>query len=156
MWDTIDFIIKYLIEQGGIWGLLLAIALLWVAWREWTLFGKKKKKEIAPVKSNSEEDVIIIKSRQEDQIRLMEQNTDKLNEVSQKLQDISIHIENFVKMNESNDDKIENLTNQLQQVNDERVEELKEILVSYNSTMNELSLTLQKIKFVLKTRLGED
>lgn len=155
MWDILDYIVKYLVEQGGIWGLLVALALFWIGFREWGLI-KNKKKVVEVTKDKKEEDANIIKERQEDQIRYMEQNSEKLNDVSQKLQDISLHIDNFVNINESNNEKIEKLTEQLQQVNDERVEELKEILTSYNNTMNELAMTLQKIKFVLKTKLGED
>lgn len=157
MWDIIDFIVKYLVEQGGIWGLLVALALAWIAFREWNLAKKKKSAvEETPKPNSLQEDASIVKGRQEDQIRFIEQHSERLNEINQKLQDISLHIDNFVNINQSNNEKIERLSEQLQQVNDERVEELKELLNSYNRTMNELALTLQKIKFVLQTRLGKD
>jgi hypothetical protein len=124
MWDILDYIVKYLVEQGGIWGLFVAIALIWIGYREWSLL-KKKKNESEVVNKKPDEDSNIIKERQEDQIRFMEQNSEKLTDVSQKLQDISLHIDNFVSINENNNEKIE-------------------------------KLTLQKIKFVLKTKLGED
>lgn len=155
MWEIIDYIVKYLVELGGIWGLLIALALAWIAFREWNL-AKRKKSKTVESKGQLEEDAAVIKERQEDQTRFIEQNSERLNEVNQKLQDISTHIDNFVNINKSNSEKIEKLTEQLQQVNDERIEELKDLLTSYNKTMNELALTLQKIKFVLKTRLGED
>ncbi len=62
-------------------------------------------------------------------------------------------IESFKDINEKNHDRIEKLTEQLQQVNDERVDELKDLLQEYSKTMNELSLALEKVKFVLKTKL---
>jgi hypothetical protein len=158
MWEVLGYIIQYLVEQGGFWGLLVALALAWIAFREWSLAKKKKAAAVeeTPKPNLLQEDTAIIKERQEDQIRFIEQNSERLNEVNQKLQDISLHIDNFVNINQSNSEKIEKLSEQLQQVNDERVEELKELLNSYNRTMNELALTLQKIKFVLQTRLGED
>lgn len=154
MWETIDYIVKYVIQHGGIWGLLAVLAAAWILYREWMLSKKNSSKGSDDSKSKDSFSEII-KERQEDQTRVLEQNSEKITEVSQKLQDISNHIDTFVEINKSNNEKIERLTEQLQQVNDERVEELKEILASYNKTMNELALTLQKIKFVLKTRLGE-
>ena len=155
MWETVDFIVRYVIEQGGLFGLLIILSFGWIGFREWSLI-KNKKKESDSSNSKLEDDTSLIKERQETQMKAIELSAEKLDEINQKLQDISNHIDSFVKTNDNNAKKIEKLTEQLQQVNDERVEELKELLGSYHKTMNELSLTLQTFKFVLKTRLGED
>src|SRR5690606_8719959 len=142
MMQTLDFIVRYVIEQGGLLGMLILLYLRWIGFREWSLI-KNKKKESDSSNSKLEDDTSLIKERQETQMKAIELSAEKLDEINQKLQDISNHIDSFVKTNDNNAKKIEKLTEQLQQVNDERVEELKELLGSYHKTMNELSLTLQ-------------
>lgn len=155
MWEVINYITKYVIEEGGIWGLLAILAISWVSVREFNIL-KEKRKDLSCEKNKIEEVLNLTRERQEEQIKNMDASLEKLSDINIKIIEISMDIENFSKVNRDNNKKIEKLTNQLQQVNDERVEELKELLSSYNSTMNELSITLQKIKFVLKTKLGED
>ena len=153
MWDTLNTVVEYLLKEGGIFGLLVIISFIWIGFREWTLVkSKKNEKEIRDSNAVTIEESAVIKERQKSQIKILESNETKLKEIQDKISEITNHIDGFINANQKN----KQLTAQLQQVNDERVEELKEILGSYNKTMNELALTLEKIKFVLKTRLGED
>lgn len=151
MWETIDFIVKYIIEQGGLLGLLITLAFGWIGYREWSLT-KNKRKDDNLIKTKVEENTLIIKEKQDEHLKL---SAEKLNEIIQKLEDISSLIDNFIEVNQNNSNKIEKLTEQLQQVNDDRIEELKELLNSYNKTMNELAITLQKFQFILNVRLGD-
>jgi hypothetical protein len=48
------------------------------------------------------------------------------------------------------------LDERLQKVNDERVSELKKLLESYNKTVTDLVLALEKIKFLLKSKEDGD
>lgn len=157
MWELLNVIVTFLLQEGGVFGALIVIAMSWITYREWTLLKKKKiTEEVKNNKSLVEEESALIRQSQDIQLQAIEKNQAKLDNIEVKIQDISNHIDNFVKLNEDNNEKVKILSEQLQQVNDERVEELKEILGSYNKTMNELALTLQKIKFVLQTKLGED
>lgn len=155
MWEVIDFLVKALIEHGGIFGLLLAIAIGFIIFREYNL-AKKTKDEAAESYTSNASNFDMIKEKQDNQIKLVSQNIEKLGDASRKIQEIHIQLENLISLSKANDKQIEKLREQLQQVNNERVEELKEILNHYNETMNSLTLTLEKIKFVLQTKLGED
>ena len=143
-------------KSFGIWGLLLGISIIWIAFREWNLSKKNKTDENSSKEENNFlKEAILIKERQENHVKVLEQNNLKLQDISDELKNVSININNFLKLNDTDHEQIEHLISQLQNVNDERVDELKEILNSYNRTMNELTLTLQKIKFVLKNNLDD-
>ncbi len=140
-----DLIIEYLITRGGFMGLLLALAIMWIFWRETNFFKNKSSKTKQTEEGESLKDVIVhakeIKYSQQQSV------TD--------LKELAAAIESFKEINEENSDRIVKLTEQLQKVNDNRVDELKEILQEYNSTMKDLNIALEQIKFILKQRAGE-
>lgn len=137
-----DLLIEYMITRGGIWGFLLALAVLWIFWRETNFFKNK------PVKKEEEEADSLkeIVNTHSKEIKYSQQKS------AETLQEIAATIESFKKINHENSERIVQLTEQLQQVNDNRVDELKNILQEYNSTMKDLNLALEQIKFILKQR----
>lgn len=139
-----EIIITYLIQKGGVWGLLLSLAIFWILFRErmwYTAKGNKKEETITEV--NKVELIL-------DETKEIKENQ-KIS--SEKLEKLTSIIEACEKTIDAQEEKIAKLTEQLQQVNDERIEELKSLLQNYSKTMTELTLALEKIKFVLKTKL---
>ena len=215
-----ELIITYLIETGGMFGVLLAISFAWIIFREKQLFGKSSmpKEEVATEeKTKPEVDKILymvedIKKKQEEaaaQITviapIIEQIHDlkkteiisieklgtqitgidaKIYDVEKKTQDLwdwhsvkdaegvplwyvrrsledSINkLESSVESLQSsvihvNESLKDDLDDRLQKVNDDRVTELKKLLNTYNKTVTDLILALEKIKSLLKNNDGE-
>ena len=103
-----ESIIDYLISKGGIWGLLLALSLAWIVFREnsW-------------LKSNTDDKLnldISIKSL-----------LSKHDSTDNKIEEISKAITDFKDINHRQAKAARALQEKLQEVNDERIDELKEI-----------------------------
>lgn len=164
-------------KRGGIFGVLFAISLFWIIFREKSLFTKKDKNE-----SNDEEKEKEI----EDALTQIEAMNENLENMHKKVTDLwewhsvkdpdgipiwyvrrtfeeSINrLEDSVsllkeqlqvslfRLNDSLDAN-DNATNRLQKVNEERISELKSLLETYNKTITDLSIALEKIKFMLKS-----
>jgi uncharacterized coiled-coil protein SlyX len=130
-----ESIIDYLISKGGIWGLLLALSLAWIVFREnsW-------------LKSNTDDKLnldISIKSL-----------LSKHDSTDNKIEEISKAITDFKDINHRQAKAARALQEKLQEVNDERIDELKEILQDYNKTMAELSFGIEKMNLILDMKLG--
>ena len=213
-----ELIITYLIERGGIFGVLFALSLAWIVFREKQLFGKSPPKDqVEDVeKIRPEVDKLLyiveeIKKKQEEtskqiidmaptvgQIYDLEKtelaNIEKLgiqiNGIDTKFSDLEKKTQDLwdwhaVKDDEGvplwyvrrsleesinnleasvgalqlsivsvNDTLRVDLEDRLQKVNDERVVELKQLLETYNKTVTDLMLALEKIKFLLKNSSG--
>lgn len=149
MAELLNTVANYILQSGGIWGLLLIFAIFYIVYKEW-LASKSSKSNFDIEKSSEEllEELDIIKEQHK-------QYSEKIENLNLKLEKICIEIASFKDINEHSDEQIKELTKQLQEVNEDRVAELKELISNYSKTMNELSLTLQKIKFVLSTKLKE-
>lgn len=179
-----DLIVKYLIEKGGWQGILLAIAIAWIVFRERMFFSTKKtdgdsEKELEALRqANIKEDLksILEQSRAiEEKLEELERKTDELYAWHNIRDDEGVFVWYVRKSLEESIDKLEdsisdlkkqtveslnhldillqskdNTLDKLQEVNEERIIELKSIIENYNKTMMELSLALEKIKFVLK------
>jgi membrane-associated HD superfamily phosphohydrolase len=209
-----ELIITYLIEKGGMFGVLLAISFAWIVFREKQLFNKNPpKKEIVESQAKPEVDKILyivedIKKKQEEASLLLnalgpivEQIHDlekteitsieklgtqitgidsKISEVEKKTQDLwdwhavkdsegvplwyvrrsleesigklETSVGNLqLNITQVNEALRTDLEERLQKVNDERVLELKRLLETYNKTVTDLILALEKIKFLLKS-----
>lgn len=217
-----DIIITYLIERGGMFGVLLAISFAWIVFREKQFFqktGASKAKISEASDKNADIDKIIyivegMKQRQEEacsslstlapiisQIHELEKaevlgleklgnqiaGIDlKISDVEKKTHDLwdwhavkdsdgvplwyvrrsleesILKLEASVgslqlNMTEVNISLRTDLKDRLQEVNNERIAELKRLLGTYNKTVTDLILALEKIKFLLKSeeRIGE-
>jgi uncharacterized membrane protein YhiD involved in acid resistance len=113
-----DLLIEYMITRGGVWGFLLALAVLWIFWRE-TNFFKNKSVKKEEEEGDSLKEIVNTHSKE---IKYSQQKS------AETLQEIAATIESFKKINHENSERIVQLTEQLQQVNDNRVDELKNIL----------------------------
>jgi biopolymer transport protein ExbB/TolQ len=133
-----DAIIEYLIAKGGIWGVLLAASLAWIVFREraWSLTGKDKTKSV---------DI-------NDSLKKL---SSKHELTYSKIEDIGRAMDDFKDINRKQAKAAHALQEKLQEVNDERVDELKEVLQDYNKTMAELSLGIDKMNFILDMKLGD-
>ncbi len=147
-----ELIVSALVDKGGVLGLLLSAAVMWIVHREKQIFGSKKEDE-----GKSKEESLL----REFNLRL-DVITDSLDELRisnnktyKKTADFLAYLEHFEKVTLENADRLNSLTEDLKDVNQERVEELKEVLSNYNKTMNELTITLEKIKFILKNKVNE-
>lgn len=133
-----DTIIEYLIAKGGIWGLLLAVSLAWIVFREkaWIDLGKNNSKG---TELNDSIKKLFTKH---------EATHNKISEVIKAMED-------FKEINNKQAKAARALQEKLQEVNDERVDELREILQDYNKTMGELSLGIEKMNIILDIKLGD-
>lgn len=127
-----EIIINYLLTQGGIFGFFLALSISWIVWRE-TSSAKKKK--------DSSSLDIVIKNQ---------------NNVKNALSEISRTIDSFKEINKKNEEMIIGLQSKIQEVNDDRIQEIKEILQDYSKAMGDLSIALEKIHMVLEYKIKED
>lgn len=134
-----DAIIEYLIEHGGIWGVLLAFSIAWIIFRERTF-------AISSKSSNKGSDLL------NKSIKKIETNQ---NFTHTKIEEISKAMEDFKEINVRQAKAAHALQEKLQEVNDDRVDELKEILSDYNKTMTELSMGIEKMNLILDIKLGE-
>jgi chromosome segregation ATPase len=73
--------------------------------------------------------------------------------LQERIDDVTKNIDTVVNINEKNNNRIAELDEKLELTNDKRIKELKELLYSYNKTIQELSITLSKIKFILQTKI---
>lgn len=217
-----DLIIQYLIEKGGGFGVLLAISLAWIVFREKSLLSQKpESKEEEDKKQNNLEIEVArilctvqeVKTEVERGFSVVSSHNPMLEQIfnmektgGNKMEKINAHItvvenkileidkktkdlwdwhsvkdqegfpiwyhrrgteEAIYKLKEAIDDLDANFTQitksmcsdldeRLQKVNDERVNELKRVLDAYNKTVTDLVITLEKIKFILKTREDGD
>ena len=133
-----DAIVEYLITKGGIWGVLLAISLAWIVFREraWNAVGKTSVKEV-------------------DLDASIKTLTSKQDLTHSKIEEINKAMESFKDINSKQAKAARALQEKLQEVNDERVDELKEVLRDYNKTMAELSHGIEKMNLILDLKLGE-
>lgn len=164
-----DLIYKYLIENGGIYGVLLAIALFWIFFREKFLLENGSKKEKTTTanttsKNKVEVDKILyivedLKDLQKTALQHLNEITpllDRVNGLDESIENLKLRIDilqdKFIQSNEliKND-----LIFKLQKINDERVMELKYLLETYNKTVTDLIVAMEKIKILLKTEQGE-
>lgn len=210
-----ELIIEYLIAKGGGFGVLLAIALAWIVFREKQLLSNKDEKE-EDKKLEKDADIakllfLVEEFRVEtekglsqisnvnpliEQVFSMEKSGNnklekiyshvtalegKAAEIERKTKDLwdwhsvrdqdGIPIwyhrrtteESIYKLKEAIDLLDRNfmqitksmcmdLDERLQKVNDERVSELKKLLETYNKTVTDLIIALEKIKFLLRSR----
>lgn len=143
MWEFLQFMLGYLITEGGIFGLLLFLSISWIGYREWVVWKSKTTKSEYEPKNNYVQN------------KILKQNADKIDQLILSLQNVTNSLKNFENINEDYGEKIELLAVQLKDSNKERVEDLKEVLSNYNSTMTDLSKTLEKIKYILDVRIGD-
>lgn len=210
-----ELIIEYLIAKGGGFGVLLAIALAWIVFREKQLLSSKDEKEedkkpekdadiakilflVEEFKVETEKGLSQISNINPmiEQVFSMEKTGNnklekiyshltalegKTADVERKIKDLwdwhsvrdqdgipvwyhrrsteeSIHKlkeaidlldRNFMQITKS---MCMDLDERLQKVNDERVSELKKLLETYNKTVTDLIIALEKIKFLLRSR----
>lgn len=144
----IDIIITGLVTQGGLLGLLLSLSIIWILFRE------KIIKFVRPVNFSADESPKETIDQKIDKLILehLEIKSSQF-KVARKINDIANAVDHFLIIYSENNKKIEKLTEQLQEVNDERVDELKLLLQNYSTTMTELALALEKIKFALRSKL---
>ncbi len=133
MEQILSTIIAYLLANGGPFGVVLALALAYISYKEYVYYKFIKKKE------DDEKST-------EDEIKTSH------NKVVKKISDLTSSIDEFIEINKENSKKIEKLEENIKELNDERIAELKELLNNYNKTMNELSLAIEKIKFLVQNK----
>jgi len=211
-----DKIISYLIDSGGIFGLLLAISLVWIAFREKLIYTNmsSEKKDVDDKNININKlinTIEEIKERQSVALKHLEsiepmiknfhiistvdttRILKELEEVEESVADIGIKTNDLHKWHDVKDsdgvrlwyvrksleesiNKVEisvsklhvnvsdvnkvirnDLEERLQKVNDDRVSELKTLLETYNKTITDLALALEKIKFLLRpeSKIGD-
>lgn len=167
-----EMILEYLIEKGGIFGLLFAISLVWIFFREKYHFKHLSENKIEDFKSEEIDKILYIV---EDLKQFQNVASKQLNDITplvDKIQDLDKYVrdsledsiedlENTVgnlhkKFTEANETLRVELMQRLQKVNDERIIELKEILETYNRTVTDLIVALEKIKLVLKNNTDAD
>jgi DNA repair ATPase RecN len=211
-----ELIIEYLITKGGGFGVLLAIALAWIVFREKNLLSQKESKQekeetpakdpdiakilflIEEFKAETEKGISQVASIHpilEQLVSLEKTGNTKLEKVNSHItvvENKAAEIERKVKdlwdwhsmkdgdgiflwyNKRSTEESIQrlkaaveeldknfmqitksicmDLDERLQKVNDERVSELKKLLETYNKTVTDLILALEKIKFLLKSK----
>lgn len=133
-----DTIIEYLVANGGIWGVLLALAITWILFRE-KKFYVAEKKEFEKIDLN------------DSLIKL----TSKHDLTHTKIEEIAKAVSDFKEINYKQAKAARALQEKLQEVNDERIDELKEVLKDYNKTMSELSFGIEKMNLILDMKLGD-
>lgn len=162
MWDVLSVIFQFLIDQGGIWGILLSAAIIWIAVREIMYQKQVKENKEGAAKSEDillEKDILannlIIKERQEHQIKSLEEDSKKLLLIIEKTEQLNTALSNYHTHNLESIKNIQMLNDKIQSINNDRISELKDLLKNYNTVMTEISISLQKIKFVLKHNLDD-
>jgi len=120
----------------------------------------ENKNMIDAVIKESDESVLYFSKKQDALMKVMKDYAKKtedvqkdLDYIQEQIEDITKNINISVNINEKNNEKINELNQKLELNNDKRIKELKELLYSYNKTMQELSLTLGKIKFILQSKI---
>lgn len=214
-----ETIITYLLEKGGMFGVLLAIAFAWIVYREKYFYDKKdkgedkkpevdnekiekilfivedlkSKKDNSSAKTDIEKMLYILDNLREDQNQLKIKVQEILSivddipgldqEMEKKIQELldlhSVFDEDGVpvwyvrksltesinnleetvellqtKIQQNHETLRKELLGKLQKINDDRVGELKELLETYNKTVTDLILALEKLKVLIKT--GEE
>jgi len=148
-----ELIISALIERGGVFGLLLSISFGWIVYRERQFSSKSKEAENDKKNEQVLNDIL-------SKINIIYENVDDYrisnSKTLKKISEVFVYLEQFEKVNSENLFRIDKLSENLENVNQERVEELKEVLLNYNKTITELTITLEKIKFLLKNKINED
>lgn len=173
--DGLEIILTYLVSEGGIFGVLFALAFIWIIFREKSLLTKDKENkepapEIAQIEDTLEyveslnERVIFIQKKIEDLWewhavkdndgvpiwyvrRTLEESINRLDKSVMVLKDqMQLSLHKLNDVLNTNDD----LSDRLQRVNDERVSELKSLLEGYNKTITDLAFALEKIKLMLR------
>ena len=160
-----DLIFKYLIEHGGIFGVLLAIALFWIFFREKFLLEKdptKKEKKGEDKKPEVDKILYIVEDLKDLQKTALQQLNeiipllDRVDGLDESIENLKLRIDMLQdKFTQSNEIIKNDLIFKLQKINDERVMELKYLLETYNKTVTDLILALEKIKVLLKSEQGE-
>lgn len=113
--DPVLIIIKGLIEQGGIWGLIAAALFFWNVHKEQNLAKKEQKKE--------------------DEKKDQQAKIDELAKIINTLQ-------------EENKKLLKNIS----EIEEERVNDLKELLSEYHSTASDTLQALEKFEFFIKNQ----
>jgi prefoldin subunit 5 len=173
-----DVFFQYAIEKGGVFGFLFLLAIAWIVYREkfFGASGEKTKerdeseKKIKDAIKESIKDldarfldfekkledlwtwhnvrdqdgvpVWYVKRSFEESLDLMEKSITNLEKLIEK--DLK-NIENYL---EKNDD----LNEKIYEINNSRIEDYRKMLEDYNKTMKELTIALDKIKLILKTK----
>jgi len=155
-----ELIIAFLLEKGGIFGLLFLLSLTYIYWTERT-------KDKAPQKydktSKDIEDLLgQMKSTNKRLVRLESQTKDLWEWHSAKDQDgvfvwyIKQSLQEDIKhLGETMKDDTEQLVKYSQEIsklNEGRVDELKSLLSDYNKTILDLTIALEKIRLTLENR----
>lgn len=167
MWEIISTIINYLLQNGGIYGVFIIILVAYIAFREWKSLRMEKKPESASISAESPpptpmptldsdtinnfnklKDLVLILERQQNQTKILEENTEILNGLSKNLAIIKDEISGIDK---NQNLRIDELNKILNSTNKERLEDLREILLEYNKVVNDLNLIL-KSDFSIKRR----
>tara|TARA_Y100000034_G_scaffold115355_1_gene152421 strand:+ start:214 stop:537 length:324 start_codon:yes stop_codon:yes gene_type:complete len=103
-----NFLLKALVEDGGMWGIMAALSFFWALY-------------VGKISRQKQEDVIQRIERQSGKIRELElSKTEKLEEINK--------------------------------INEERVEDLKTLLEDYHKTMNDTAIALENIRFILENK----
>lgn len=193
-----EILLTYLIEKGGALGLMLAISIAWIVFREKNHYNNpdlKKSKDLEEIQKSVEKIEQHLKSVGEiissskfdtilSHLNALREDLDKLTEETQdlegKLEDLwnwhnvrdhdgvpvwylrKSFEESIISLQESigklkvnfldvNQTTRTDLEEKLQKSNDSRVSELKKVLESYNKTVTELAVALEKIRSVLES-----
>lgn len=170
--EALTVLITFLLEHGGVFGLLLSFSLAYIGIREYGIF--KKKDEQSPklimdrILKNTEvanENIILFdpKSSKEN-IEFIKSKVENIHDWHN-VRDSNgnfvwyfktNYMDNLEKIEESLESigellkDLSSLEEKLQKVNDKRVSELKALLDNYNSAIIELTVALEKIKILLK------
>ncbi len=145
-----ELVISYLIEKGGIWGVMLAMSIAWIVWREKTSKGVEKSDGVEELKIKD----LIDKS--ESILKEITSLKDKSYEMNDKIVNIINICKDLEKTNIYNRSKIEDLTKEIKYLNEERIDDFKTVMSDYNDTLRDFVVALEKIKLTLEFKLEEE
>ena len=179
-----ELIIAFLLEKGGIFGLLFLLSLVYI-W--WTGRGKvssdedekeieKKLEKIIEKVSAIESNIAIGNATRLEYKKVADKMQESMQQANELIKDLwdwhavkdadgvpiwyvkrSLHdnIKNLTDEMKVNADKLVVNSQDLARLNEDRVEELKEILTNYNKTLIDLTVALEKIRSTIRPR-GEN
>nr|BDD46249.1 hypothetical protein 81 [bacterium] len=167
----IEIIVAFLLERGGVFGFLFLLSLAYI-W--WTGRGKAKdddssKKEVTELLSKCKEVVTKVgelKSelekfeKEQGEIKgllddLWEWHSIKDADgvpiwyVRRSLEESIQSLSNTIK---ADADRLAQYSKDISKLNEDRVEELKEIITNYNKTILDLTIALEKVRMTLETK----
>jgi len=171
---VIEIIIAFMLEKGGIFGFMFLLALVYIWWT-----GKDRTSDpekIEEVEKKIEallQDLVGIKDNVDRARKGVDMISKDVSDVSSNVDDlwewhsikdpdgvpvwyvrrsIEENIHNLSKEIKTDLERLAQYSHDISRLNEDRVEELKEIIIRYNKSILDLTLALEKIKIVLETR----